>query len=210
MITNKTITMRTALAGSKSYILKALCLVVLMIVHSAPGFSQNVTRESIPDNDKDRVSVENLEETKSVDLDSLRSNFNSGNSYAEEFWQQTNKAYEEANKSLSNYAETYNETMGMVMEELDKWRGDYAYEYNETMGMVHKEMRKYSGTATPEESAGNFLLPRKDNLPGNRYGTDGLNRFGRSAGKDAILGPWELPEAPPPFHKFQPDLQPSF
>jgi hypothetical protein len=171
---------------------------------------QNVTRDSIPDNHKDRVSVENLEEPNTVGIDSLSSNSNSGNSHAEEFWRQTNKANEEANRSLYNYAETYNETMDMVREELGKWRGDYAYEYKETMGMVHKEMRKYSGAETPEEAAGNFLLPRKDNLPGNRYGTDGLKRFARSAGKDAILGPWELPEAPPPFHKFQSDLQPSF
>lgn len=205
----KTSVMRTATAVSQSYIFKTLSLGLIMIsAFSAPGFSQKEVSKNITDHQGEPVSVENLEEPKSVGIDSLRSNFNSGNSYAEEFWRQTNKAYEEANKSLNNYAETYNETMDMVMQELGKWRGDYAHEYNETMGMVHKELRKYGGTTTPKESADNLILPRYDRLPGNRFGTDGLKR--RSAERDAILGPWQLPEAPQPFRRFQSDLQPSF
>jgi hypothetical protein len=202
--------MRTAIGASMSYVINAFCLVLLMsAVFSAPGFSQNVIHESIKDNEGDRVSGENAEEPKSVDYDFQSGNPNAGNSHAEEFWRQTNKAYEEANKSLYNYAETYNETMDMVKKELDSWLGNYAEGYNETMGMMHEELRKYSDSGLPEESFGHSLIPGNRSLPGSRLG-EGLNRFKRSPERDTILGPWELPEAPPPFHKFQPGLPPSF
>ena len=160
--------MRTATVVSKSYNYKTLCLVLLFITAlSASGYSQKEVHGNIADHQGETVSGENKEEPKPVGVDIMRSNFNSGNRYAEEFWRQTNKAYEEAKKAISNYAETYNETMDMVREELDKWQGDYAQGYNETMEMVRK----------------------KDRLPGIRYGTDGLKRFNRSAESDTILRP---------------------
>ncbi|MGF1586723.1 MAG: hypothetical protein ACFCUM_15460 [Bacteroidales bacterium] len=144
-----------------------------------------------------------------VQFDERNGYQNSGNSHAEEFRRQTEKSYEEAWKALNNYPETFSETMGMVEEELRKWQGNYAYEYNETMGKVQEEMRKYGGPAMPEGSTGKLVLPGQ-RRPGNRFGTEGLRGLNRYRERDAILGPWELPEAPPPFHKFQPDLQPSF
>jgi hypothetical protein len=203
--------MRTAIVASKSYVIKAFCLIVLMsAVFSATGFSQKVIHEDISDNQGERASGENAEEPESVEFDFQRRNSNAGNSHAQELWRLTNKSYEEANKSLYNYAETFDETMDMVKDQLDKWLGNYAEGYNETMGMVHEEMRKYSDTGLPEESFRHSLIPGSRSLPGSRLGEGDYKRFKRSTERDTILGPWELPEAPPPYHKFPQGLQPSF